>query len=66
MKRLLIVTTLLISIAASTFSCCFNPFFYLPLEGLNVSDTDTQPVARSIETDAAPLETDQSVLNVSL
>ena len=64
MKRLLISITLLISIAASTFSCCFNPFFYVPFEELDVSETETRPPVRAIETDAASSETDQEVFSI--
>lgn len=64
MKRPLILMTLLISMTASTFSCCFNPFFYVPFEELDVSETETQPPVRAIESEAASSETSQEVFGI--
>ena len=64
MKHLLILITLLVGIAASTSSCCFNPFFYVPFEELDVSETESQPPVRVIESDTASPETSQEVFGI--
>ena len=45
MKRFLIATIIFTVLGAATLSCCFNPFFYMPLERPGTADTKAQPSA---------------------
>ncbi len=63
MKRFFITLTLLTAMAALASACCFNPFFYVPLEELGAAGNDTPPAVRSTGTGNTPPESDYKVLH---
>ena len=64
MKRFLIAFIIFTVLGAATLSCCFNPFFYMPVERPDTADTKAQHSASATKADGIDGANDRRAIDM--